>query len=145
MIKSITITLIAITTFISCANSNKNLWHDSVNIKSQKGKDLIVDFEEISRDENTSLVRIKFTSGASVPSSMFIAKGFFNISKIRKKNYFINLKEWTEGEYRFIKAGFSDSNTININDVFGNDVKQNLKKDSFMSVKDFELIFKNKD
>ena len=44
-------------------------------------------FEEVRRDEKTSLAKVTFVSGASVPSIMFIVRGFYDIAKARGATY----------------------------------------------------------
>jgi hypothetical protein len=120
------------------------LYHDEVNIKAKDGKDLIMTFNESERYERYSIVIVKRRSGASVPSAMFIVKGCYEIAKIRKAKYFINLKEWEDVHGNWVyKIGFSSDNTVDPKDYFGNDI--DLKKGLvFMSVKDYDLLCENK-
>jgi hypothetical protein len=126
------------------AKGATSLHHDEVNIKSKEGKDLVMTFDEVERHDRYSIVKVKYTSGASVPSIMFVVKGCYEIAKIRNAQYFINLKEWedTNGNWVY-KIGFSSDNTIDPKTYFGADI--DLKKDlTFMSVKNYDLLWGTK-
>ncbi len=130
--------------FVSTAYGRGGLWIDEVNIKSDGGKDLIMKFVEIERTDDYSIARVEFTSGASVPSIMFIVKGFYTIAKQRGTKYFINLKEWRNNDYWMYKVGFTNSNEIDLKRIYGNDIKEELNREAFMSVSDYDLIWDGK-
>jgi hypothetical protein len=144
--KSLLLLSIALS-FAQAADSNNNdvkLYHDSVEQKNTGGKDLISEFTEIIRGEKTSEVIVKRTSGASVPSVMFVAKGVYSIAKIRNKKFFINLKEWRDGdmETHYI-FGFADDDKVDPRKEFANQY-DDAKDLGFMSVEQFSLVFEKK-
>ncbi len=77
-----------------------SLYHDQVAAKSTdgRGKSLVMTFDEVARYDRYSIVKVRRTSGASVPSVMFVVHGLYEMAKIRGDKYFINLKEWTDAE-----------------------------------------------
>ncbi len=122
--------------------SSEKLWNDKVNIKSNDGKDLIMKFEEIERQEGYSIARVEFTSGASVPSIMFIVKGFYTIAKLRGKKYFINLQEWHDKDDNWMyKVGFVNAKNIDLIKTYGSDIKSDLDLEAFMSVEEYDLLW----
>ncbi len=90
------------------------------------------------------IVKVKHTSGASVPSIMFVVKGCYAIAIIRNEQYFVNLKEWEDANGNWVyKIGFSSDNTVDPKTYFGADI--DLNKDlMFMSVKDYDLLWGTK-
>ncbi len=127
---------------VSYAGHDTGLYHDEVNIKAEPGdKDLIMTFDEIERHAKYSIIKVKHTSGASVPSIMFVVKGCYQIAKIRKEQYFINLKEWIDADGNWLyKVGFTSDNTVDPKTFFGNDI--DLNKDLvFMSVEQYDLLW----
>jgi hypothetical protein len=128
----------------SWVNGERGLYHDEVNIKAKEGKNLVMAIDEVERHERYSLVKVKRTSGASVPSIMFIVKGCYEIAKIRKAQYFINLKEWEDTNENWVyKIGFSSDKTVDPKVYFGDDI--DLRKELiFMSVKDYDLLWGTK-
>ena len=141
MRKNILYILISIL-IMGCNSVDNELVIKNINKKNPQGKDLIIDFEEVQRNSKTSIVKIKFTSGMSVPSSMFIANGMYAIAKRRNKKYFITLKDWDEGDSSFTKIGFSDSTNIDLIQTYGNDIKSDLTKDDFAATEDFDILWK---
>jgi hypothetical protein len=126
----------------SFANDSK-LIELTVNSKNKDGKDLVMTFKEEKRADKSSLVSVKYTSGASVPSSMFIAKGMYKIAKSRNALYFVNLKEWkAENGKRYYIIGFSNNGTIDIESFFS-DVVDKTKKPLLISARQFELLWGN--
>ena len=128
---------------INIAIAADTLHHREVNEKHPGGKDLIMKFEELHRDAKTSVAKVTFVSGASVPSSMFIVRGFYDIARIRGTNYFVKLKEWhdKDGGWMYL-VGFSNDDKIPINEYFN--LNMSVAQSSglqFMSVKDYDLIF----
>jgi len=47
-----------------------DLYRRDVNQVNPGGKDLVMSFQELRRDKRTSLAKVTYKSGASVPSSM---------------------------------------------------------------------------
>jgi hypothetical protein len=143
-VKSILLITLISLSFISFANAESNLYHDEANIKAKEGKDLVMTFDELERHEKYYIVKVKRTSGASVPSIMFVAKGCYEIAKIRGDLYFAVLKEWTDNEGNWLyKIGFSTDDKVDIKTYFGDDI--DLKKDKvFMSVKQCDMLWGKK-
>jgi hypothetical protein len=52
------------------------------------GKPLKVTFAELKREAEYSIVEVAFTSGASVPSSLFVLRGMCTIMRSRGERYF---------------------------------------------------------
>ena len=124
--------------------SASDLYHEEVNHKSKDGKDLIMVFDELQRHDKFSIVRVKYTSGASVPSIMFVVKGCYEIAKLRKEKYFINLREWSDSQGSWIyKIGYTSDKSNDPKKYFGNDIDMS-KELEYMSVDDFALIFNRK-
>jgi hypothetical protein len=104
--------------------------------------------EEVERKEKTSLLKLTYKKmGSSVGSSIFIMKAFYDIAKVRGREYFINLKEWDgkDGAHYYI-AGFSNNKKLGIKQ-FGKDFTEKNKynqKRRFMSVSECEIFFGNK-
>ena len=129
---------------MSSAHGEMRLYHDEVNIKAKEGKGLVMTFDEVERHDRYSVVRVKRTSGASVPSIMFVVKGCYKIAKIRKMQYFINLKEWEDTKRNwFYKVGFSSDNTVDPKTYFGADIDPK-KELMFMSVEQYDLLWGSK-
>jgi hypothetical protein len=125
--------------------ANAQLHRREVNQKNPGGKDLIMTFEELSRDEKTSTATVKRVSGASVPSAMFVLRGAYDIARARGAAYFINLKEWeAEDGARMYLVGFAPDKNVNPQEYFG--LKEPLADDpthQFFAVKVYERIFKD--
>ena len=117
-----------------------DLYVREVNEPDGPGKPLRIRFEEIERSRRYSVVQVTFTSGASVPSSMFTVRGMWEIARQRGLPFFIMLKEWeaSDGKWMF-KVGFSDSARVDVQSFFG----ESPQEVRFMSVKQFESIFTN--
>lgn len=121
-----------------------DLYHEKVDHKSKEGKDLIMIFDELERNEKFSIVRVKFTSGASVPSIMFMVKGCYKIAKLRNEQFFINLKEWTDSQGNWLyKIGYTSDKNNDPRKYFGNDI-DNSKNLEYMSIEEFALIFERR-
>ena len=125
----------------SPAAAADTLYRRDVKQANPGGKDLIMSFQEIRRDEKTSLAKVTFVSGASVPVSMFIVRGFYDIAKARGSTHFIKLREWkAEDESWMYLVGFSNSKDIVPQEYFK--VDDESVGDKFMAVSDFDLLFK---
>ena len=119
-----------------------DLYVTEVNIKNDAGKDLIMSFEEIERREEVSIVRVEYVEGASVPSIMFIVKGACNIAKIRQKNYFVLINEWTDvNDDRIYMFAFTDSKDANQQVFQSEDCTKQIDDEAFLSVKDYDLLW----
>jgi hypothetical protein len=122
---------------------NDSLVHREVNQKNPGGKDLVLTFREISREERTSLAKVTYRSGASVPSIMFLVQGFYEVAKVRKAKYFINLKEWDapDGDRMYL-VGFSNDKDVSIQEYFRfNEPPSIPDRHEFLSVKEYAKIF----
>lgn len=95
------------------------LVHRQVSQKNPGGKDLEMVFREVRRDDRTSLAKVTYRSGASVPSAVFVMCGFSDTAKARRAQYFINLKEWDgpDGDRMYL-IGFSNERNISIPEYF---------------------------
>jgi len=127
----------------SCGQKPAGLYHKDVNIKATGGgKDLVMTFDEVERNEKYSIVKVRHTSGASVPSIMFVTKGFYEMAELRGVGYFVNLKEWTDKEKNWLyKVGFSADRNVDPKTHFGEDI--DLSKDlRLASVRQFALLFR---
>ena len=115
-----------------------DLYVREVNEPDGPGKPLRMRFEEIERAPRYSIVQVTFTSGASVPSSMFTVRGMREIAHQRGLPFFIKLKEWKapDGKWMY-KVGFSDSDKLDVPSFFG----ESPQEVRFMSVKQFDDIF----
>ncbi len=75
------------------ASATTSLSADLVNLTvrdspTDGGKVLEMEFHELERTASTSLVEVKFVSGSSVASSLFILKGVCAIARSRGAGYF---------------------------------------------------------
>jgi uncharacterized membrane protein YcgQ (UPF0703/DUF1980 family) len=93
---------------LSLVSLAADLFHREVTIRAKEGNDLIVVLDEIERFDKFSIIRVKFISGASVPSATLLVRSFYEMAKQRKADYFINLKEWDDEKgNRAYKIGFA--------------------------------------
>ncbi|GGC77457.1 hypothetical protein [Undibacterium terreum] len=108
------------------------------------GKPLDVRVEETARDAKTSTVGIRFVSGASVPSSMFIMHAIYDIAQARGARYFVKLSEHVNDQgQRIMLIGFSKDKVADINAYYQTEQISNLSKDlEQVDVSMFDLIFK---
>jgi hypothetical protein len=111
--------------------------------KTRDGRDMVMIFEELQRDEKTSIVTIKAVNGGSVGSAMFMVQGASDIAKARGAACFINLKEWEgkDGAWMYL-IGFAPDKGVDPTTYF--DLKEPLpaeKRHQFLSVKDYEPLF----
>jgi hypothetical protein len=115
-----------------------DLYVREVNEPDRPGKPLRMRFEEIEQAPRYSVVQVTFTSGASVPSSMFIVHGMWEMAHQRGLPFFIKLKEWKapDGKWMY-KVGFSDSDKVDVPSFFG----ESPQEVRFMSVTQFDTIF----
>jgi hypothetical protein len=140
MTRHISIIISTILLVFSFVAHGADLYHQEVNIKAKDGKNLLMVLDEVESYDKFSVIKVKHTSGASVPSIMFLVKGFYEIAKLRGTDYFINLKEWIDEEGNWVyKIGFSSDNSVNPAAYFGDDIDQS-KDLKFMSVKDYDLF-----
>jgi hypothetical protein len=123
----------------------QNLHRREVNEKAAAGgKDLVMKLEELRRDAKTSEIKVTYTSGASVPSSMFIMRGCYDIAVARKTAFFIKLKEWqAEDGTTHLLLGFSNDENVDPKTFF--DLKESLSEEAeFMAVEDLKAMFGGK-
>ena len=121
------------------------LYHRDVNENNPGGKDLVMTFEERSRDEKTSLAKVTYKSGHSVASAMFITRGFYDIARIRNISHFIKLKEWeAEDGGRMYLVGFSNAPKLSPAQYFGVKQPSDASAFKFLAVKDFSEIFEGR-
>lgn len=129
---------------IVIAQQKSTLYREKAEIKDTSCGDLKMDFEEIERQEKTSLIKVTHTSGASVPSILFVVKGCYQIAKLRQAKYFILLKEWKDPDGNWMyRIGFTATQKVNAQRYFGKDFDPNQEL-HFLSVKDFEVLWENK-
>ena len=117
-----------------------NLHRRQVKQVNPGGKDLVMSFEEVRRDEKTSLAKVTFVSGASGPASMFVVRGFYDIAKARGATHFIKLKEWRgpDDSWMYL-VGFSNTEDIVPKEYFK--LAESVEP-KFMAVSDFDPLFK---
>jgi hypothetical protein len=112
--------------------------------KARDGRDIVMIFEELQRDEKTSTVRFKSVGGGSVGSAMFEVRGNYDIAKARGAACFINLKGWRgeDGAWMYL-IGFAPDKNVDPETYFN--LKEPLpadKRRQFHSVEDYEPLFK---
>lgn len=134
VIRNICLLLFAVIPIAMTACSS-DLYHNEVNIKAEEGeKDLIIQLDEIERKDKYSIVRIKHTSGASIPSIMFFVNGICEIGRKRESKYFVNLKEWDDDQHnRMYKIGYTSEEGIDPYDYFGPDIDKSKELFLFLS------------
>jgi hypothetical protein len=119
------------------------LYHKEVNdnVNTVNGKALIMVLDEVQRFDKFSIIRVKFTSGASVPSAMFTMRCLYEMAKLRGAGYFISLKEWTDEKGNSMsKIGFSSDPKVDTSLYFGDDI--DLSQDRrFLSIKDLDQLW----
>jgi hypothetical protein len=123
--------------------ADPDLYYKDYDLKPASGKPLRMTIQEVGRTEATSQLVVTFKSGASVASSMAIARAACDIAKIRKKPFFINLKEWDgrNGMRNYI-FGFADGKEPNPLSFFGiEDSDKTGDSLMYLSVKDFDQLF----
>jgi serine/threonine protein kinase len=111
--------------------------------KTRDGRDMVMIFEELQRDEKTSIVTVKSVGGGSVGSSMFDVRGNYEIAKARGAACFINLKAWEgkDGAWMYL-TGFAPNKDMDPTTYF--DLKEPLpaeKRHQFLSIKDYAPLF----
>jgi hypothetical protein len=111
--------------------------------KARDGRDIVMIFEELQRDEKTSIVTVKSIGGGSVGSAMFDVRGNYEIAKARGAACFINLKAWEgkDGAWMYL-TGFAPNKDVDPTTYF--DLKEPLpteKRHQFLSVKDYAPLF----
>jgi hypothetical protein len=98
---------------INPAGTHTPLYHKEINdkVNTVNGKALIMVLDEVKRFDKFSIIRVKHTSGAAAPSTMFTFRCVYEMAKLRKADYFIHLKEWTD-EKGEKEAGHRDRRTM---------------------------------
>jgi len=127
--------------FAACASAEA-LYRREVNQRNPGGKDLVMSVEELRRDSRTSEIKLTFRSGASVPSSMFVVRAFYDIALERHAKYFVKLREReAEDGATIFLVGFTQSDRVDPKQYFGvPDVESGVR---FMSVEMYRPIFGN--
>jgi hypothetical protein len=134
------LTFVLVTTVGTPGEAADTLHRRDVKQVNPGGKDLIMSFEEVRRDEKISLAKVTFVSGASVPGSMFIVRGFYDIAKARGATHFIKLREWkAEDDSWMYLVGFSNSKDVVPKDYFK--LAESVEP-KFMAVSDFDPLFR---
>lgn len=114
-----------------------DLYVDEVD-ESAGAKPLKMQLQELERAPRYSIVQVTRSSGASVPSIMFVVHGMWEIARARKSAYFIILKEWTTKDGKWLyRVGFADSDQLDVKEYFG----ESPSEPKFLSVKDYANIF----
>ena len=118
------------------------LYRDEINLPPQGGgKGLVMTFTEVERHPRYSIVRVKYVSGSSVGSAMYVVKGCWEIARQRGLEYFINLKEWRDSEGNALfKIGFANDRTVDPRTYFDTDIDPN-KALIFLSVTDYAPLW----
>lgn len=81
------------------------LFHLSVkDVPVENGKMLDMEFQEIERKTDSSIVQIARRSGGSVSSSMFVLKGMCGLARSRSAQYFIPTRIVDEKTERYTVA-----------------------------------------
>jgi hypothetical protein len=141
---------VLVLTGIQTAGAAAALYRNKVRWKNSSGQELVMTFEELRRGDRTSTVTVGFNaaaSTASVAGPMFIMRGLYDIATSRGATYFIKLKEWemSDGSRENFLIGFSRSKRVDPRKYFH--LKRALPKSEeyqFTSVKDFDLVFKDR-
>lgn len=87
--------MIALASFVLLAPcvvqaADAELFHLSVaDVPVENGKMLNMDFQEVAREAETSIVQVTRRSGGSVSSSMFILRGMCGLARVRGKKNFV--------------------------------------------------------
>lgn len=126
----------------SAARCETGLYHDSINEPPKNGgKGFVMSFTELERQPRFSVIKVKYTSGSSVGSAMYVVKGCWEIATQRGMEYFINLKEWRDREGNgLMKIGFTNDPSVDPRSYFGEyDPNKELK---FLSVSDYAPLWK---
>lgn len=146
---SIIVFILLTTALTSYAQAADALYHREVNEKNPGGIDLKMNVQELSRDEKTSTVKVTTVSGSPMPTIMVISRAFYDIARARGAKYFCNLKEWDDKKgARMYLVGFSNDKNVNLIKYFKLTEPLSKPDDNdtndheFLSVKDFDLIFK---
>ena len=127
--------------YYSSAFCETGLYHDSINEPPKEGgKGFVMSFTELERQSHYSVIMVKYTSGSSVGSAMYVVKGCWEIARQRGMEYFINLKEWRDNEGNgLMKIGFTNDTSIDPRSYFGDyDTNKELK---FLSVSDYAPLW----
>jgi len=120
------------------------LYHKEVNdnVNTVNGKALIMVLDEVQRFDKFSIIRVKYASGAAAPSVMFTYRCNYEMAKLRKADYFILLKQWTDekGDSMY-KIGFSSDPKVDPSHYFGDaiDHQRILIKDLYWQQREIHL------
>src|ERR1700719_2500493 len=105
--------------------ASPELYVREVDESAGTGKPLRMRFEEIERAPLYSVVQVTHTSGASVPSVMFVVRGMWEMAHQRRTPFFIKLREWTAPGGKWLyKVGFASSDQVDVHSYFGEAPKE---------------------
>jgi hypothetical protein len=141
--RAVALAVLIVSVSLAAATAADQLIRREVNQNNPGGKDLVMTFEELRRDEKTSLAKVVHRSGASVASAMFVVRGFYDVSKARGFKYFVNLKEWDAPEGgRMYLVGFSNDKNVSIPTYFGFSEPPSVPdRHQFLAVEDYARLF----
>ena len=134
----------------SLTNTQTNLLYFKkvcqTNIKNSRSiKPLIMEWKEIKRYKNKSIIRSVFVSGASVASIMWEVRCVWEMAKERNAKYVYKLKSAKQAKNRNEKGrvymqiiGFSNSTNINLNTYFQEDKIEDTKP---IRIAMFDILF----
>ena len=101
--------------------------------------------EELSRTRNSSSVRVTYQEGDSVPSSLFIVRGLYEIAKDRGFSYWLTLdrNKDSDGNTMYV-VGFTNEEDPDIAAEFGDqysDLNQNDPMHQIQSLEEYDILF----
>jgi hypothetical protein len=113
-------------------------------------KEYFMKITELERDGNLSTLKLSYMKmGSSVGSSLFIMRGFCEVTKSRGTAYFTNLKEWDdENGDRIYIGGFTNKKNPDIQTEFGRQFSNSNEfgqERIFVSVSQCDLLWGNKE
>ena len=98
--------------------------------------------EEVKRDENISIVKIKRSCGPSSDESLFVIRALCLIAEARRMRFFIILKEGEDNNGKYTYAvGYLKKQIQNLNGHFGITTDRPVTDKSVMDSKDLMTMF----
>lgn len=124
------------------AHAQASLYRDEINLPAQGGgKGLVMTFTEVERHPRHSIVKVRYVSGSSVGSAMYVVKGCWEIARQRGVEYFVNLKEWRDADGNAVmKIGFANHKAVDPHTYFDSDIDP-TKEPIFLSVSDYAPLW----
>ena len=118
------------------------LYRDEINLPPQGGgKGLVMTFAEVERQPRYSIVKVRYVSGSSVGSAMYVVKGCWEIARQRGAEYFVNLQEWRDSEGNAIlKIGFTNDKLVDPRTYFDTEIDP-TKELLFLSVTEYAPLW----